>query len=548
MYAVSDNGGVYKIISQSGQNTHFGDYHLDDDSKLQLLSVITDQFGNREHFTGLTAGPADVENGRYSRILFATTEDGDIYTIDQNGTLAPVLVNGQSHVNTGIWGFDLQGLAFSTLDYNLWHTTTTRGGGDAERSARHQYRAARRQPVVRLQRRPWHYVRSFPRAATASTSAWKIRERSVDAYRLQPGAANYIHGNETTDSVLLSGNESLFGSYNLPGGARAASSQARSACKVTPPATSRPCTSTTPRTPRTPTASKRHARQHSRIRLDRRRDLDRAGHQQLDAVRTFSPDAELPSYLSDSGGLYQGDKANQRIQELFDAPGAESTNPHNYPRNDFDQPLPTTAVGWRQARVDLGDLAGQSNIRLRFDFSTAGTMGIGSSLQGGIYLGASKVPSCRTCNPSRSTPPPRRPIRAHLRVPRRFRAQRAGRRRLGHRQRRNVHRQRHHLRIPQIRCALRRQFAITINDLMTPVQVADAIRDAILASPLTVVPVRDDGFTLQVPLDGRPKPPMARPSPSTAESLSLTPTVSGTPQTSAYRMPALTPINWPPRS
>ena len=85
MYAVSDNGGVYKIISQSGQNTHFGDYHLDNDSKLQLLSVITDQFGNREHFTGLTAGPADVENGRYSRILFATTEDGDIYTIDQNG-------------------------------------------------------------------------------------------------------------------------------------------------------------------------------------------------------------------------------------------------------------------------------------------------------------------------------------------------------------------------------------------------------------------------------------------------------------------------------
>ena len=92
---------------------------------------------------------------------------------------------------------------------------------------------------------------------------------------------------------------------------------------------------------------------------------------------TGTADAELPTFLSATGGDYHQDKANQRVQEAFDEPGLPSTNPHGYALNDFDQPLPTTAVDWRQARVDLGDFAGKSNLRLRFDFSTAGTMGQG---------------------------------------------------------------------------------------------------------------------------------------------------------------------------
>ena len=69
------------------------------------------------------------------------------------------------------------------------------------------------------------------------------------------------------------------------------------------------------------------------------------------------------------------------MQEAYDPTGNLPTG------NPLVDPN-TTAVGWRQARVDLGDFAGKSNVTLRFDFSTAGSMGIGSIYQGGVYLGA----------------------------------------------------------------------------------------------------------------------------------------------------------------
>ncbi len=42
------------------------------------------------------------------------------------GVLQPVFANGASVVTTGI--ANLNGLAFSNLDFNLWHTTAQRGG------------------------------------------------------------------------------------------------------------------------------------------------------------------------------------------------------------------------------------------------------------------------------------------------------------------------------------------------------------------------------------------------------------------------------------
>ncbi len=57
--------------------------------------------------------------------------------------------------------------------------------------------------------------------------------------------------------------------------------------------------------------------------------------------------AELPIHLSTSARI--GTLPNQQVQELFDNTGE-----------------------WRQARVDIGEFAGESNIQLRFDFSTGG--------------------------------------------------------------------------------------------------------------------------------------------------------------------------------
>ncbi|TWU41720.1 tandem-95 repeat protein [Novipirellula artificiosorum] len=67
--------------------------------------------------------------------------------------------------------------------------------------------------------------------------------------------------------------------------------------------------------------------------------------------------AELPGFLShlSDAGLNSADprsEQDQMVQELFDNTGQ-----------------------WRQARIDLSTFAGESDVQLRFDFSTAGMMG-----------------------------------------------------------------------------------------------------------------------------------------------------------------------------
>ena len=66
-------------------------------------------------------------------------------------------------------------------------------------------------------------------------------------------------------------------------------------------------------------------------------------------VQNVYPGYELPDHPSVSSRMSLA--PGQVVQELFD-----------------------NTDGWRQARIDLGEYAGESNIQLRFDFATAGTM------------------------------------------------------------------------------------------------------------------------------------------------------------------------------
>ncbi len=78
-----------------------------------------------ETFTGLRAGPASVQNAELRNILFGITGQGNIYAFNTFGELQPVFAGGRSMISTGVGG--ALGLDFSTLDYNLWHATDTRG-------------------------------------------------------------------------------------------------------------------------------------------------------------------------------------------------------------------------------------------------------------------------------------------------------------------------------------------------------------------------------------------------------------------------------------
>ena len=69
-------------------------------------------------FSGLELGPQNLQNGALASTLFAITSNGDLHAIDLAGNAVPAFANGATSVSTGI--SDANGLAFSTLDRNLW--------------------------------------------------------------------------------------------------------------------------------------------------------------------------------------------------------------------------------------------------------------------------------------------------------------------------------------------------------------------------------------------------------------------------------------------
>ncbi len=292
-----------------------------------------------------------------------------------------MFVDGQTSVNIGPYDFDIQGLAFSTLDYNLWHVTTTRkddaGHGN---TPTFDYNVARATTQTGAGN-SFYFGLEDPRDIGGVGGAYAPQ---------QPGSYRYIHGLQENPALQsLSGNESLFGSYNLPGGAKGSLTSAEFSL-ADYSAEDKPTLYFNYALDTEGANSDKTAMRDS-FRVYGTRDgvnwIELTTNNSVPSIRN-STSAELPSYASDSGGLYQSDKSTQRVQEAFDPTGTDGVMPGNYLRNDFDQPVPTDAVQWRQARVDLGDLAGTANIKLRFDFSTAGSMGTGITTQVGVYMGA----------------------------------------------------------------------------------------------------------------------------------------------------------------
>ena len=119
VYAVSDQGGLYRI------NDPFNFAGNDDDVQTTYIATSReDLLGIR--FSALTAGPPNVENNAYSNMLFATDSGGTLYAFDTAGEAQPVFVNGATSVSTGNHGGrEIRGLAFSTLDENLFEQTPT---------------------------------------------------------------------------------------------------------------------------------------------------------------------------------------------------------------------------------------------------------------------------------------------------------------------------------------------------------------------------------------------------------------------------------------
>ncbi|MEM6473993.1 MAG: hypothetical protein AAF802_30870, partial [Planctomycetota bacterium] len=144
LYAISDNGSLFRVTD--GELTAGSNQFVNGARTIgSYVTTATDLLRLNEDFTGLRAGPNSVSGGAYSNVLFGITSSGNIYAFNTAGELLPYFAGGVSMISTGV--ANAQGLDFSTLDYNLWHFTNTRGedpghgetGGTPNRSLAFSY-------------------------------------------------------------------------------------------------------------------------------------------------------------------------------------------------------------------------------------------------------------------------------------------------------------------------------------------------------------------------------------------------------------------------
>jgi hypothetical protein len=309
LYAISNVGGLYRIPRGQLLSNTPGAIGSFVETSYELQGIT---------FTGLTAGPRNVEGGLYDNVLFGTASNGRIYAFDTNGYLLPVFANGATSVATGIGGLD--GVSFSNLDFNLWHQTDRRGtnvghgvAADIEGNS----------PVDG--RTSWYF--GFENGARQDNVSFGPATDPLS----QPRAFA----------------EPLQNTYNFPGGGLGVlESEVISLAGISPADL--------------PTLYFNYFLSSEQAASN--------GRPMSDSFRVYA--------LGDSGSWVQlatnndSEVATERLVDNVTAP----VDPGTVPTED----VTNATIAWRQARVSLAQLAGNQQVRLRFEFSTAGGIGYNS--------------------------------------------------------------------------------------------------------------------------------------------------------------------------
>ena len=335
MYAVTDRGGLYEVSLSPqfiGGQFFFSSNNLATYVRSSAIDLMTADNGGPIRFAGLTAGPQNAENGRYADMLFGISDTGTLYAFNTAGELQPVFVNDSSSAETGLFG--VNGLAFSTLDRNLWTVTGNRNNDEG-----HGYNG------------PGTSYEPFDRSRLDVAGS---------------GGSSFYFGNDRSTNV--GGNQSFSNTgfirnYDFPGGAYG-SLVSREFSLSGYSSADKPVlyfnyflesedTDYDPNTnPITPT------RDSFRVFVggdDGEWTLVGTNNTFQDALRLD----EFDIGQNDASCLYPAFAGEPCVQKVFDNTGT-----------------------WRQARVSLSNFAGMDNLRLRFDFSTAGSMNLGDSDDG----------------------------------------------------------------------------------------------------------------------------------------------------------------------
>jgi len=349
LYGVSSGGQFYTVSAGSGAATLVADFSA-------ALAAIPGTTG----FQGLATGPANLEGGKYAGTFFAITNSGRLVCIElQAGNTARLMPNVFDTNGDGIPESNISnvmvagatGLAFSPIDINLWHPTLNRRGDQGHGiNGRNDSNGNTIPNATR---------NAVEGGASMYFGLAEYLDDPSDTYgQFNPGGANgqfgvragtpYVWQQELTAGAM--GNN-----YNVPGGAYGS-------LITNPFSLAGYAAADKPALYFNYFLDSQNASADTRIDGSAMRDSARVfistdDGRTWDVIATNNQarterdnlTAELPNVLSTSSAI--GTSPNQHVQELFDSTGT-----------------------WRQARVDLGNWAGSSNIRLRFDFSTAGEM------------------------------------------------------------------------------------------------------------------------------------------------------------------------------
>jgi len=341
------NDGVYTIAQVTPDTITLADADTlsDEDvvsgAQLQMMTTVPVQFA------GLVAGPKNAEDGRYENLLFGITDTGRLFAFDTWGRPQAVFANASYYVDTGV--SDANGIAFSTLDDNLWHVTTRRAtdqnGNDPGHASAAAYDGSR-----------------VAETATGNRSLYFGYEANAQG---QPVSQTHFGTQNFAPNVTAN-------TYDFPGGAQGSLvSNPFSLAGIS--AADKPVL-------------------YFDYWLDTE-DPDDNGDTGLEASDYLMRDS-FRVYISGDDGRWKllstnntapGPEEDDDELDLFytqDANTGENVPEQPFQRAKiFDSSNPQTLNDpWRQARVDLSPYAGQKNLRLRFDFSTAGGMSSGGNL------------------------------------------------------------------------------------------------------------------------------------------------------------------------
>jgi hypothetical protein len=367
MYGVTADGLFLQINppNAAGKATPDNVRNDFDATVIADLSATLDGAGTSVGFTGLTAAPRNLDGGSLRGMFFATTTDGRLIVLNPaapNG-LGPNVFdttdNGSadSAISKPIGVSTPTGLAFSPLDVNLWHPTAYRhneaGHGVTTPPDNSRIPGSATSEDVMGQNRGYSEA-SGGASMHFGLENWQSDPASTNRYFVGPGfdgQFGVVSGGTYNWQRELTANPLIGDDYNLPGGAHGSLitnpfSLANSVYADKPTLYFNYWLQT-----EGASGKENEMRDSARVFLS----IDDGNTWQLLATNNSdrsnfgTTDGELPAFASVSSSVaVTATLPNQHVQELYDT------------------------ANWRQARIDLGKWFGEPNIRLRFDFHTAG--------------------------------------------------------------------------------------------------------------------------------------------------------------------------------